>query len=152
MKVLIDTNIILDILLARAPFLEPAKKLIRMMDEGHIHGYITANSITDIVYVARKTYSPEEIWRIISDLLDRIAVIGIDREVIIAAFELGFNDFEDALQSACSEREQLDLIVTRDKNDFSKSAVVAEDISDFIAKYEKTFSYAPEAVKYFAPQ
>jgi predicted nucleic acid-binding protein len=137
MKVLIDTNIILDILLARTPFLESAKELIRMMDEGRIHGYITANSITDIVYVARKTYSPEEIRRIILDLLDRIAVIGIDREVIISAFELGFNDFEDALQSACSEREQIERIVTRNKKDFSKSAVAAEDISDFVAQYDR---------------
>ncbi len=137
MKILIDTNIILDVLLAREPFLEPAKKLIRLMDAGVHHGYITANSITDIVYVARKTRSMEEIRRIVLDLLDRVAVIGIDREDIVAAFELAFTDFEDALQSACSEREQIDLIVTRNKKDFSKSKVAVEDISDFIAKYEK---------------
>jgi predicted nucleic acid-binding protein len=135
MKVLIDTNIILDILLARAPFLEPAKKLIQMMDAGSIQGYITANSITDIVYVARKTCSLKEIRRIVLELLERIAVIGVGREDIIAAFDLGFNDFEDALQSACSEREQIDCVVTRNKRDFSKSKVTVEDISDFINRY-----------------
>jgi predicted nucleic acid-binding protein len=134
---LIDTNIVLDILLARAPFLVSAKKLILMMDEGNIHGYITANSITDIVYVARKTRSLDEIRRIILDLLERITVIGVDREDIISAFDLGFNDFEDALQSACSERKQIDCIVTRNKKDFSKSKVTVVDISDFIAIYNR---------------
>ncbi len=132
---MIDTNIILDVMLARMPFLSSAKKLIEMMDDGRLHGYVTANSVTDIVYVARKTRSMDEIRHIVLDLLDRITVIGVDRDNLIAAFEMGFTDFEDALQSACSEREQIDCIVTRNKKDFTKSKVPAEDIADFIAKY-----------------
>jgi predicted nucleic acid-binding protein len=51
MKVLIDTNIVLDILLAREPFLESAMKIIQMVDNGKIQVYVTANSITDIIYI-----------------------------------------------------------------------------------------------------
>jgi hypothetical protein len=64
-------------------------------------------------------------------------VIGIDREAIVAAFDLGFNDFEDALQSACSAREQIDRIITRNKKDFAKSTVAADDILDFISQYDR---------------
>ncbi len=65
MRILIDTNIVLDILLARAPFLASAKKLIHMIDKGKAQAFLTANSITDIVYVARKARSPEEIKQMI---------------------------------------------------------------------------------------
>lgn len=132
MKILIDTNIVLDILLARAPFLMNAEKLIRMIDSDQVHAYVTANSITDIVYVARKTRSLQEIRQIILDLLDRIDVIGVYREDILAAFDLGFSDFEDALQSTCSERERINYIVTRNRRDFANSKVEAVDISDFL--------------------
>ena len=135
MKVLIDTNIILDILLARIPFIVPSVQLVQMIENGQIKAYVTANSITDIVYVARKKFSFVEIRRIILDLLNQINIIGVYREDILEAFNLGFSDFEDALQSACSEKEQIDFIVTRNKKDFTNSKVTALDIADFLAKY-----------------
>jgi len=135
MKILIDTNIILDFLLARAPFFENAKKLMQLVDDNKTKAYITANSITDIVYIVRKTYTIDEIRTAILALLDRIDVIGVDREDILLAFGLGFSDFEDALQSACSQKEQVECIVTRNKKDFEQSNVTTVDISDFLAEY-----------------
>jgi predicted nucleic acid-binding protein len=137
MKLLIDTNIILDILLARTPFVQHAEKLVRMIMKGQVQAYLTANSIADIVYIARKTRSLREIELEIIDLLDWIDVIGVDRDDIIEAFNLGFNDFEDALQSACSEKEQIEYIVTRNKKDFSRSNVVVVDIADFLDEHYK---------------
>ena len=137
MKILIDTNIVLDIMLAREPFLEPAKELIRMIDRDRIQAYITANSITDIVYISRKVRTLREIQQLILDLLDMIDVIGVDREDIVAAFDFGFNDFEDALQSRCAIKEDIDYIVTRNKKDFSKSKVTAVDIAAFLAEHNK---------------
>jgi len=132
MKILLDTNIILDFLLDRDPFFENALKLMKIIDEGKIQAYITANSITDIVYVARKKFSLDEIRRVVLDLLEKINVTGVSREDILLAFDLGFSDFEDALQSACSEKEQVDYIITRNKRDFSHSKIPAVDITDFL--------------------
>jgi len=137
MKILIDTNIILDFLLARAPFFENAKKLMQLVDDNKTKAYITANSITDIVYIVRKTYTIDEIRTAILALLDRIDVIGVDREDILLAFGLGFSDFEDALQSACSQKEQVECIVTRNKKDFAQSKVTTVDISDFLAEHAR---------------
>jgi predicted nucleic acid-binding protein len=137
MKVLIDTNIILDILLAREPFLSLAKKLIHMIDHGEIQAYITANSITDIVYIIRKTYSLDEIRHAILSLLNQIDVIDVCRNDILAAFELGFNDFEDALQSSCAERARIEYIVTRNQKDFVKSKVAVIGLSEFLSLQQK---------------
>ncbi len=137
MRILIDTNIVLDILLARTPFLESAQRLVRVIEEEQSQAYLTANSITDIVYVARKTRSQSEIKQMILDLMERVEIIGIDREDIEAAFSLDFSDFEDALQSACSEKEDIDYIVTRNGRDFGKSNIKAITPADFLARYEK---------------
>ena len=137
MKILIDTNIVLDIMLAREPFLEPAKELIRMIDRDRIQAYVTANSITDIVYISRKVRTLREIQKLILDLLDMIDVIGVGRDDIIAAFDLDFSDFEDALQSRCAIKEDIDYIVTRNKKDFSKSKIAAVDISAFLAEHKE---------------
>jgi len=135
MKILIDTNIVLDFLLVRTPFFENAQKLMRMISDGKTQAYITANSITDIVYITRKEYSPDEIRSAIFDLLDNMDIIGVSREDIILAFDIKFNDFEDALQSVCSEKEDIDYIVTRNKKDFTHSKVEAIDISDFLSAH-----------------
>lgn len=133
MKILIDTNIMLDILLAREPFLKPAKTLLHMVEQGQIQAFVTANSITDIVYVARKTYSPDEIRDAILIMLEQIDVIDVSRKDIVAAFDLGFHDFEDALQSSCVQRQHMDYIVTRNTKDFAKLKIPAIDLPNFIS-------------------
>ena len=110
MKILIDTNVILDFLLERDPFFANAVQLMKIIDEGELKAYITANSITDIVYIARKTYSLDEIRNVVLSLMEKINIIGVGREDIISAFDLGFSDFEDALQSACSDKAEVDYI------------------------------------------
>ena len=117
------------------PFYENAKILIQMVNGDELEAWITANSITDIVYLSRKALSPNQIQHFILKLLETIGVIGVDKRDILAAFDLGFSDFEDALQSACSHKDGLDCIVTRNSKDFALSKVPAVDISDFLARH-----------------
>jgi predicted nucleic acid-binding protein len=132
MKILVDTNIILDFLLERDPFHINAIMLMKAIDEGKYQAFITANSITDVVYVAKKKFPLEIIKRAVLELLENIDVIGVNRDDIISAFDLGFNDFEDALQSACSEKEQVEFIITRDKKDYKRSKILAIDVEDLL--------------------
>ncbi|MTJ16357.1 PIN domain-containing protein [Dolichospermum sp. UHCC 0299] len=63
MKILIDTNIILDYLLEREPFLPDAEMLFQAIDSGQIIGYVTATTLTDIFYIARKPTQSIELAR-----------------------------------------------------------------------------------------
>jgi predicted nucleic acid-binding protein len=123
MRLLIDTNVILDLLLAREPFMEPARALLKKIQAGQAEGFVTANSITDIVYLCRKDYPLAVIRKEILKLLDLIDVVGVARDDIIEAFDMGFSDYEDALQSCCAIKEDVDFIVTRNEKDFVKSKV-----------------------------
>ena len=136
MKILIDTNIILDILLSREPFIDNANKLITIIDRDNIQAFLTANSITDIVYIARKVYGYKDTRKMVLELIEIIDIIDVSKNDIINAFNLEINDFEDALQCSCSEKEHIDLIITRNINDFKNSNVNAIDIINFISSYE----------------
>lgn len=136
MKLLIDSNIVLDLLLARKPFLKSAVALLERMEHGHDEGFITANSITDIIYICKKEYSFDAIRKEILKLLDLIDVIGVEREDIVKAFDMGFSDYEDALQSRCAMKEDIDYIITRNEKDFTKSEIKTIRPDVFLAQYK----------------
>jgi predicted nucleic acid-binding protein len=123
MRVLIDTNVVLDFLQEREPFVEDAARLFERIDAGDIEGFITATTITNIYYIVRKvggvTVAKDAIGRILSDL----HICSVDRAVLEQAVSLNFSDFEDAVQYACAIAYGLDAIVTRDASGFASSEI-----------------------------
>jgi predicted nucleic acid-binding protein len=118
MKILIDTNIVLDLLLAREPFADAASRLFQLVDRGQIDGYIAATTITNIFYILRKTHGRELALEAIERLLLELIFCPVDRVVIETALRIGLKDFEDGVQLACAELNQVEAIVTRDRKDF----------------------------------
>ncbi len=121
MKVLIDTNIVLDLLLERKPFVERATALFEKIEQGRLAGYIAATTITNIFYIIRKTEGREVALAAIHRLLIGLRFCAVDYQTIEAALELGLKDFEDSIQLACATLNQLDAIVTRGQKDFISS-------------------------------
>jgi predicted nucleic acid-binding protein len=114
MRVVFDTNALLDAILRRGDY-TPAQKLIYLSACGRIVGMITANSITDIYYIARKTIGDEGARKAIYDLLALLDVAAVDGEACAAALNLPMKDYEDAVLAACAQREHADYIITRDE-------------------------------------
>jgi predicted nucleic acid-binding protein len=117
-KILIDTNIVLDLLLERKPFVENTILIFEQIEQGKLEGYIAATTITNIFYIIRKTESREVAIAAINRLLTGIQFCAVDRQTIETALSLGLKDFEDSIQLACAILSQLDGIVTRDRKDF----------------------------------
>jgi predicted nucleic acid-binding protein len=114
MKVVFDTNALLDAILRRGDY-TPAQKLIYLTACGRIVGVMTANSITDIYYIARKAIGDDGSRTAISDLLTLLDVAPVDGETCAAALALPMKDYEDAVLAACAQREHADYIITRDE-------------------------------------
>lgn len=131
-KVLFDTNIILDIALKRESFFEDAQKLFRLIDKGKISGTVTASTITDIYYIAKKEKGHIEAINFIKNLAEVIDIIEIDKETITKALTSKMRDFEDAIQYSAAEIHQIDLILTRNKNDFTGNSVKVQTPKDFL--------------------
>ncbi len=120
MRVLVDTNIILDDFLEREPFVEDAAGLMEAIESERIVGYVTATTLTNIFYIARRqTRSVELARQAVSETLTLMEVCWVDRVILEAAFSSNLRDFEDAVQLACAMASRLDVIITRNAQDFA---------------------------------
>jgi len=132
-RVLIDTNIVLDFLLQREPFFQDAEMLFQTIDAGQVTGYITATTLTDIFYISRKhTRSIEQARQAVSATLNAMAICPIDRDVLESAFNSGLNDFEDAVQIFSAVAQELDAILTRDTKGFLSSPVPVLSVQELL--------------------
>ncbi|MDR2587514.1 MAG: PIN domain-containing protein, partial [Coriobacteriales bacterium] len=104
MKALIDTNIILDALLFREPFNRAAEQLILAAAREEYEGFITANSVTDIVYILRKHLEPEKLKDVMLKLMDIVEVLDTTRKDCRLAFDGSLSDYEDALLVETAKR------------------------------------------------
>jgi predicted nucleic acid-binding protein len=109
MRVLPDTNIVLDVLLEREPWVTEAKQIWQANDEGQIIGYVLASAITDIFYVARRLVGLEKAREAIHTCLEAFEICTVDRRALEIAEALPGNDFEDNLQMACADLASLDM-------------------------------------------
>ena len=135
MKVLVDTNVLLDFLLEREPFKKDAEELFAAIDSGQIIGYITATTLTDIFYIARKhTRSLELAREAVSSTLETMTICPVNRNVLEAAFASGLKDFEDAVQIYSAIAQNLDAIVTPDTKGFVSSPIPVYTVQKLLEK------------------
>ncbi|MCK6584992.1 MAG: PIN domain-containing protein [Anaerolineales bacterium] len=118
MRALIDTNVILDILLKREPFVAEAQAIWDANREGRFEGYVCAITPGTVFYIMRhETKSAEQARQLITILLQAFYTSLVDHAVLQRALQIEISDFEDAIQSASAFVEGLDFIVTRDPRD-----------------------------------
>jgi predicted nucleic acid-binding protein len=117
-KVLIDTNIILDIALNRKPFVAYAALLWRLAEQKQITACLSNTSITDIFYIVRKHAGIEKARGLIADILDTFSLADIDEQGFREALNSDMGDFEDAVQYVVCTRNDCDALITRNKVDF----------------------------------
>ena len=132
MKVLADTNIILDIVLERSPFFtQSAQALNRALEVG-INVYITATTITDLYYIVRKAKGRGLALDFIKELLDFVEIAAVDKSVIVQALQLDLTDFEDAVQVSAANNTAVDMIITRNEADFTASNLAVHTPETFL--------------------
>ena len=125
MKALIDTNIFLDVALQRRPFLVESDLVLSFIEDEELLGYISASTISDFYYIARRGIGRTASLNFLEGLLSFCQVAMVDRVVIDGAIALtsksGFKDFEDAILNCTAIANGLDTIVTRNVKDFKLS-------------------------------
>jgi predicted nucleic acid-binding protein len=127
-KILIDTNIVLDLLLEREPFIEDAIALFKQIEQGNLEGYVAATTITNIFYIIRKTEGREVALAAIDRLLVGLQFCAVNRQTIEIALSFGLKDFEDSIQLACA---------TLDRKDFIGSPVPVYSPTELLSQIEQ---------------
>jgi predicted nucleic acid-binding protein len=131
MKVLIDTNVALDILLNRKDYAN-AMVVFDLAENKHITAYISASAITDIFYVAKKDIGKKLAKEALNDLLQIFKPATVTDSHIYQALNLDWDDFEDSVQYTVGESFSADYIVTRNTQDYSSGSIPAVTPEQFI--------------------
>lgn len=126
MKILVDTNIIIDALTGREPYRETAEQIVMLAANQIEDMYITASSATDIYYLIRKHLHDTDLSKdTMSKLYELFHILDVTSGDFHAALTSGVKDYEDAIVSACASRNRMDYIVTRNIKDYERSKVKA---------------------------
>ena len=137
MKILIDTNVILDVFLHRIPHYEHSSSTLKLCS-GRVSGHFAVSQSSDIFYLLRKNgltlNKAKASLAILSSHLQLLDTISSDVE---NALKSDMEDFEDALLAFCAKRHGIQYIITRDKRDFSLSPVKTISPQDFIEHYQR---------------
>ncbi len=130
-KIFIDSDIILDLLLKRNKYLDAAKLITKIVNDQFI-GYTTPIVIANIHYIMTKLENKTKSIENIKKLRKIISLLTVDEKIIDAALELGATDFEDSIQFITAEKNKLDFIITRNKKDYKLSKIPVLDAEEFL--------------------
>ena len=126
MKVLIDTNILVDVIARREPFWKSSNEILELCRKNTISGFVSTRAFCDLFYVLRKSLSVKERKDTIKWIRGYLDTVIITNQIVDEALDNdAISDFEDAIQYACAESVGADYIVTRITKDYGKADVRA---------------------------
>ena len=131
MKILIDANVALDILLHRSDYANAAL-VFSITQQNVIESYISASAITDIFYIAKKDLGKKSAKEALKKLLQVFKPVAVTDNHIYQALDLDWDDFEDSVQYIVGESFSSDYIVTRNTRDYSSGSIPAVTPEEFI--------------------
>ena len=132
MKVLVDANIALDVLLERHPFCIAGTQILGL-SKGGIGLFISASTITDIYYIIRRELKNRETaMSLLKTLLINVEIAAVSGNEIKRAIDFDWIDFEDAVQYAIGEQINVDYIITRNVSDFASITIPVKTPEEFL--------------------
>ena len=133
MKALVDTNVVLDVLLARTQFAREATCVFSLVEESEIEASLCATTLSTIDYLLKQSLLRVQATQAIRGLLKLFEIAPVNRSVLERAIESKIADFEDAVLEQAAYLIGADAIITRNTKGFRKSAIKAVDPVEFLS-------------------
>ena len=133
MRVLLDSNVVIDFFEGREPFFKEAVLVIEQVEQGVLTGLLCATTLTTIAYLAGKTLGKKQAVEQVRQLLTIFEVAPVNRATLDAALAGKMPDFEDAVLAEAAQQAGAQAIVTRNLKDFAHSPVRAYTPKQWLA-------------------
>jgi predicted nucleic acid-binding protein len=130
---LIDTNVVLDVVLERRPWVEDASALLDAIARHRAVGHIAGHAVTTVYYIVERERDRKVAGTAVSDLLDLLQVVPLSSDDFRRAIGLGLGDYEDAVQAAACLQVGADFLVTRNARDFKDAPVLPRSPGEILA-------------------
>lgn len=135
-KILVDTNIVIDLLSKRELFYEEAQELFTLADHKKIKLYISSLTVANTHYLLARNHKLDEARKILIKFKVLAQVLPMDDKIIELALVSDFKDFEDAIQFHTALENNLDIIITRNKKDFKNSILPVFTAKEYLLKFK----------------
>jgi predicted nucleic acid-binding protein len=135
LKIILDTNVVLDVLLGRKPHAEPAAEIFALAERFEINALLCATTITTIDYLLSQSFPAEDSRQMLWKLLSLFEVAAVNRLVIERALRSAIRDFEDAIVDESGRLAGAEYVVTRNAKDFLHAQLKVHDPLEFLAQF-----------------
>ncbi len=137
-RILLDTDVNLDFVLARQPFFVEAKEIFLGLAQNKFEAYIAGITAINIYYFGRKEKGRDYTLKELEKLLKIVKICPVHSSILQAAINSPITDYEDAVQHECALAESLDAIVTRNAKDYKNSSVKVYSPAEFLQFLQTT--------------
>lgn len=132
MKLFLDTNILIDVIANRKPWVDEALVLLELAKQKKLTLIVADFSFINLAYITRKLFTQEELYALFSDLCLYVKVVEVGGMIIKKSFQKSWKDMEDCVQYLVAKREKVDYLITRNEKDFSDSDIPVLSPSEFL--------------------
>ena len=137
MRILVDTNVVLDVLLARQPFVNAASELFGLVEQAQFPGLLCATTITTVDYLLMQAMPRPNAHQALRKLLELFEIAPVNRAVLEEALKSKITDFEDAVLDQAGRLAGAEVIVTRNQKDFRHSSLRILGPDEFLSSFRK---------------
>lgn len=118
MRILLDTNILLDVLTQRQLFFEDSAKVWTLVQSGLVEGYLAAISVNNLYYIISKLRDRKIAEAFVDDVLNDFEIASLTKTILKQSRNVRGKDFEDSIQYFSAIQEGCEVLITRNKRDF----------------------------------
>ena len=134
-RVFVDSDVILDVALAREPFVAHSSLVLAILERRRCVGVISSNLVTNVYYVLRKLSSSGQARGFLHDLLQIMEITSVSHHAVVKALASEFTDLEDGIQHFGALEARCDCIVTRNETDYTKATIPVYSPQEFLALF-----------------
>lgn len=136
MKVVVDTNVVLDVLLARRPFVGASAEVFGLVEHSRIDGFLCATTITTVDYLLRQAMPRHSAREALRKLLELFEIAPVNRVVLEEALKSKLTDFEDAVLDQAGRLAGAEAVVTRNQSDFRYASLKVLGPDELLASFQ----------------
>lgn len=130
---LVDTNVLLDVALARQPWAEQSGAVLDAVAAGRARGGVAAHALTTVYYVVTRAADRSRATQAVAEILHVVSVVPLGTADMQRALTLGITDYEDAVHAAAGLAVGADYIVTRNERDFRPGPIPPRSPAEVLA-------------------
>ncbi len=132
-KVLLDTNVLLDVFAKREPFYNDAAQIWSLAEKGKLNASISAISFNNVYYIIRKAKGSDVADFSLRCLRDEFNVVDLTSRILNQAMDSEIGDFEDAIQYFSAVHSDADFLITRNPEHFPRKDITVMTPDEFLA-------------------